>query len=177
MKKLVISIISLLGMVACTTVRFESPQPADSISLEEFPEELQGSFITDENDTLEVSPFEFYFRNGEEIFISGNLMTSEEVALRKFKNMYVLNLKDEGAWDAFPVKVRRNKLIIYYEKANGDIQELIEDLSLTTQVKEIPDTDEHFGYYLVNPSAEEFEKLWNKKLFSDKLIFYRESKK
>ena len=91
--------------------------------------------------------------------------------------MYVINLKDEGVWDAFPVKPQKNKLILYTQKTEGDIEELMEDLSKTSTVKEVPDSDEEFGYYLVDPSAEEFEKLWNKKLFSDKLIFYRQSKK
>lgn len=176
MKKLVISIISLLGLVACTTVRFENPQPSGAFEIKEFPQELQGLFLTDENDTLEVSLFEFSFRNGEEIFISGNL-NSEETILRKFRKMYVINLKDEGVWDAFPVKAQKNKLILYTQKTESDIQELMEDLSKTSTVKEVPDSNEEFGYYLVDPSAEDFEKLWNKKLFSDKLIFYRQSKK
>lgn len=175
MKKLLLSY-CFLGMAACTTVRFDSPQPAGELEIKEFPQELQGLFVSDEEDTLEVSLVEFSYRNEGEIFVSGNL-TSEESVLKKFKNMYVLSLKDEGVWDVFPIKVRKNKLIVYYEEPEDDIQELMDELAVTSPVKEIPDSDEKYGYYLVDPSAEDFEKLWQEKLFSEKLIFKRVAQK
>lgn len=175
MKKVVLSFIFLLGMVSCTTVRFETAQPSNELEIKEFPQELQGLFVTDEDDTLEVSPLEFSFRNEGEVFVSGDL-TSEESVLKKFKNMYVLNLKDENVWDVFPIKARKNKLIVYYEEPEEDIQDLMNELGKTSPVREIPDSDEKFGYYLTDPSAEDFEKLWQEKLFSEKLVFKRVSK-
>lgn len=173
MKKLaLIGIISFLAMEACTTVRFENPQPQEGIQLNQFPEDFQGLFTTADNDTLEISLYAFHFKNGDENSISGDL-NSKETVLKSFKNLYVLSIKDEEVWDVFPVKARKNKLIVYYETTDGDIREYINDLKKTSQVKEIPDTEGKFGYYLVNPSAEEFEKLWKNKLFSDKLIFSR----
>ena len=163
-------------MVACTTVRFESPQPAGSLLLNEFPLEMQGFYITEENDTLEVSSCEFHFKNGEEMFISGNL-NSEETVLKKFGNIYVLSLKDEKVWDVFPLKTRKSKLIAYYVSTGRNVEALMEDLKKTSTVQEISDTDEELGYYLIDPSVQEFEKLWTKNLFSEKLEFKRMAKK
>lgn len=176
MKKLVLSFFFLMGMVACTTVRFESPQPSGELEIKEFPQEMQGLYFTEEDDTLEVSLHEFSFRSAGEVFVSGDL-TSGQSVLKKFKNMYLLNLMDEDVWDVFPIKARKNRLIVYYEQPDDEIEDLMEELEKTSGVKEIPDSDEKFGYYLVNPSAEEFEKLWQEKLFSEKLVFKRLEKR
>lgn len=176
MKKLILSIMTLVGFLSCTTVRFENPQPVDSQQLAEFPLQMQGLFISEEDDTLEVSTYKFSYRNGEDMNITGDLL-SQETVLKEFGDYYILNIKDEGVWDVFPLKVRKNRLIAYYSSLESDVEDLMEELKKTSVVKEIPDTNDQLGYYLVSPSKKEFEFLFEKNLFSEKLTFKRSSGK
>lgn len=172
MKKLIITLIPLLGLVACTTVRFENPQPADSLRENEFPQKMQGLFISEENDTLEVTIHKFSYRNGEDLNITGDLL-SEETVLKEFKDNYILNMKDQGVWDVFILKVKKNRITVFYSSIDSEVEELMEELKKTSVVKEIPDSNDQLGYYLVNPSQKEFEFLYEKNLFSERLNFKR----
>lgn len=161
-----------LQVAACTVVRFEATQPAEGIALPEFPKELQGLFVSEDQDTLEIQPLNFHFRNGEEIELKGDLTTSETV-LKELSNYYILNLKDEGVWDAFPVKLKRGNVHVYFSATASRAEELMEVFKSTSSVMEIQDTEGDFEYYLIAPTPEEFQDLIRKKLFDEKIIFKR----
>lgn len=172
MVKLVFVIAIAILATACTVVRFESPQPAAGIALPEFPEKMQGLFVSEDQDTLEITPFNFHFRNGDEIQVKGDLSGNETI-FKEYKNYYILNLKEEGAWDVFPVKLKKGNVHVYFSATASGAEELMEELKKTSSVKEIPDADGHFAYYLISPTPEEFQDLIRKNLFDEKIIFKR----
>lgn len=172
MKKLVLAILTAFQVTACTVVRFETPQPADVVALNDFPEEMRGVFISEDQDTLEINTLEFHFRNGEEIQVRGNLSTAETV-LKEFRNYYILSLKEEGEWDVFPVKVKKGNIHLFIPSNAPGAEELMEELKKTSPVKEISGADGDFDHYLINPTSEEFRYLLKKNLFDEKIIFKR----
>lgn len=172
MKKLVLAILTAFQVTACTVVRFETPQPADVIALSDFPEEMRGVFISEDQDTLEINGHEFYFRNGEEIQVEGDLTTAETV-LKEFRNYYILSLKEEEEWDVFPLKMRKGDIHLFFPTMASNAEELMEELKKTSPVKEISGADGDFDHYLINPTSEEFRYLLRKNLFDEKIIFKR----
>ena len=172
MKKFVTAIATAFLAMACTMVRYETPQPAEVTSLPQFPEQLQGLFISEDQDTLEVTQFKFHFRNGDEIQVKGDLSGSETV-LKEFRNYYILNLKDEEVWDVFPIKLKNENIQVYFSATASRAEELMEELQETSSVKEILDEDGDLEYYLIAPTSEEFRKLLKKGLFDERLLFKR----
>jgi hypothetical protein len=170
MKKLVTAIATALLAMACTMVRYESPQPAEVPSLLQFPEKLQGLFISEDLDTLEVTQFKFHFRNGEEIQVKGDLSGSETV-LKEFRNYYILNLKDKEVWDVFPIRLKNGNIQVYFSATASRAEELMEELQETSLVREIQDEDGDLEYYLISPTSEEFRKLLKRGLFDERLLF------
>lgn len=172
MKKPVFLLLFLLQLTACTIVRFDSPQPADAIALPEFPEKMRGLFVSEDQDTLEVTITGFHFRNGEEIQLRGDL-TMGEAVLKEIKNYYILNLQEEGEWDVFPVRLRKGDIHIYFPATASRAEELMEEIKQTSSVIEILDADGDFDHYLIDPTPEEFQFLIRKNFFDERIIFKR----
>ncbi|MEG9328244.1 hypothetical protein V6B16_09905 [Salinimicrobium catena] len=172
MKKFIFAIATAFLSLACTVVRYETPQPADVASLPQFPEKMQGLFISEDQDTLEVTQFKFHFRNGEEIQVKGDLCGNETV-LREFKNYFILNLKDEEVWDVFPLRLKNDDLQVFFSATASRAEELMEELKEIAAVKEIADEDGDLEYYLIAPTSEEFRRLMRKGLFDERLLFKR----
>lgn len=94
MKKLSLALAILMLWPSCTMVRYENPQPSDVVALPFFPKQMYGSFISDEQDTLEIDSLRFHFRNGEEINVTGDL-TSEKIILKQMENYFIINIQDQ----------------------------------------------------------------------------------
>lgn len=172
MKKLFLAMVIFVLSTSCTMVRFENPQPKNAIALQHFPQQMHGNFISDEQDTLEIDSFSFHFRNGEEINLWGDL-TSTETILKQFGKHYIINIHKEDGWDVFPVKIKEDRITVYYTSLPSKVEDLMEKLKQTTQVKGVADSTGHLSYYLIDPTPEEFRFLLRKKLYNEKLIFKR----
>lgn len=172
MKKMIFFLFIALSFTSCTVVKFESSQPSATAPLEEFPEKMLGTFISEDKDTLRITLDSFIYSNGKEISVYGSL-TDSNVVLKKYNNIYLLNLKDDRGWDIFPLKLSRNKLRAYYVNLDPNSLKLIESLKQTSSVKEIRTEEGKFEHYLIAPSDKEFKRLLKKKLFSSKTEFTR----
>lgn len=175
MKKLILLLATALVLTSCSAVKFEEPQPASAASIPEFPAKMLGTYISEENDTLYIEKKHFKYLvkeegHGDEGSVEGELAPHSSV-LKKVRNTYILNLKDEQGWDVFPFKIFRNKMILYYEAMDTESEQLILNLQKTSNVQEIKTEDGKFDHYLINPSAKEFRKLLKKNLFSEKIVF------
>ncbi|NJW52593.1 hypothetical protein [Salinimicrobium oceani] len=157
---------------SCTAVKFEEPQPVNSQSLEEFPEEMRGIFVSSEQDTLQIEAQAFRYSSGKDVSVSTTLSASEAV-LRKMDKKYVLSLKEEDGWDVFPLKISRNRLVAQYVQLTPATEKLILNMKSTSAVKTIKTEDGKFDHYLVAPSEKDFQKLVRKRLFSNKMVFKR----
>lgn len=169
MKKLIFGLIAMLSLTSCTAVKFENPQPAGISSLTEFPQEMQGFYTSGDGDTLEIFSQSFNYYDGQEIDLKADLEPSTAV-LKRVKNRYVLSLKDNSSWDVFPIKVFRNKIIVYYVDLDERTGRLL-DINDSAVVKQIRTGEDKFDHYLINPSEREFKKLLRKKLFSQNVEF------
>ncbi len=172
MKKLFLAMIIFMLCASCTMVRFENPQPLDVVASSYFPKQMHGSFISDEQDTLEIDSVRFHFRNGEEINMIGDL-TLDHTILKQTGKYLIINLHEEEGWDIFPIRLKKDRITVYYTSLSSKVEELMEELRVTSEVKEVADSTGHLKYYLINPTPEEFQILLKKKLYDEELVFKR----
>lgn len=170
MKKFLLLITSI-GLFSCTAVKFETPQPADAAELKEFPSSMLGTFTSDDKDTLKIMESSFRFWDGEDIDLTAELSTSDAV-LKRHRKTYILSLKDDDSWEVFPLKISKNKITVLYIDLDSETQELLDQMD-PASVMERRTEDGKIEYYLINPSAKEFQELLKKNLFSEKVEFKR----
>lgn len=175
MKNIYFAIILLLVVLSsCTTVGFVEPMPLAGEELSEFPSEFVGEFLDSKTkDTIKVTKQSVYL--GKEMdFIIG-----DEAKLKTYKDYYILSLKsdkkDENTWGVIPFKIENGNIIVYYIVMENDDKDKnkqldfknkkIEDLNSTTMVKTAYDRNNRVDYFIISPTDEEFEKLFEKGLF------------
>ncbi|MHA6280951.1 hypothetical protein ACXYMT_12295 [Salinimicrobium sp. CAU 1759] len=158
-------------LTSCTAVKFQDPQPKGTAILQEFPQKFLGTFTSDESDTLRITKDSFRFSDGKEIEFAAEL-SAENTVLKLHKNTYILNLKDNGSWDVFPIKFSPNKITVYFADINSKTERLLKAKHPET-VQEIRTEDGKLDHYLIDPSAKEFDRLLKKKLFSEQVEFKR----
>ncbi|WP_324721305.1 hypothetical protein [Salinimicrobium sp. HB62] len=171
MKTLTTFLLLAVLLSSCTAVKFANPQPKGSAALDEFPQKILGTFTSDESDTLRIMKTSFRFSDGKEVGFEADL-SAENTILKLHKRTYILNLKDNGSWDVFPMKLSANKITLYFADLTSKTEALLKAKHPET-VREIKTEDGKFDHYLIDPSAKEFERLLKKKLFADKVEFKR----
>lgn len=167
----------LLSIISCSTVQFESSQPKGAEELSEFPKDLIGEFISKDRDTLLININSFQVKESS-IFGQGkvNMLNQNELILKKSNDYYVVSTKDSNVWEVAVIKLKGSKLSVYiigYDKKNE--VELINKLKEITKVIEIRDSEGKIVKYLINPTQEEFQLLFDKKIFS-KIMEYKKIK-
>jgi hypothetical protein len=164
----------LLSISSCTTVQFETSQPKGMAGLSEFPTELKGIYSSKKNqDTLIISYNSFKYLSTT-IFgqVKPTTLDQNEVVLKKLNDYYIMSLKDSNAWEVIGIKLKSNKLQIYYiYPEKKEETELLNKLKEITKVVEIKDNEGKTSKYLINPTTDEFQILLDKKLFSKILEF------
>ena len=173
MKKLLLLFVSALLLNSCAAVKFEDPQPANAPAVTGFPEKMQGIYTSADNDTLSIFRNSFRYFNGKEVNVTASLDTTDAVVLKRLKNNYILNLKDEQGWDVVPIKFSRNRITARYANLNSRTEPLIKKLEENSPVRKITTEDGKFSHYLIAPTDKEFKTLLRKKLFSEKTTFRR----
>ena len=171
--------IFLLGIMisiiitACTTVEFESSVPKNTDLLYEFPENLLGTYLNKDNDTLQIDRYEFSYGNKKSIFFHINRsLKSEEIELKRFDDNYILNLKEEKSWNIIPFIYDKDKISIYYIGIEKDMEKVIVDkIKGITSIREIKNKDGKVDKYIINPTNKELEKMFEEKVFSEILVF------
>jgi hypothetical protein len=171
MKKLTLFLLLALLLTSCTAVKFENPQPDGATALTEFPQKIMGTFTSDESDTLRIMKNSFRFSDGKEIDFEAEL-SAENTVLKLHRNTYILNLKDNGTWDVFPIKFSTNKITVYFADLKSGTEKLLK-ANHPEAVQEIRTEDGKLDHYLIDPSVEEFDRLLKKKLFNEKVEFKR----
>jgi hypothetical protein len=162
----------LIGLIisSCTTIQFETAQPKDTAELTEFPAEVIGKYISQDNDTLLI--FNKSFQYNESSKSGKNMVDSllkDMTVLKQMNDYYILSIKDTStnAWEVFTFKKSGKSIDVNYiisnEKKDDD---LLKEIKEITKVKEITDTAGKAPRYLLNPSKEEFQKLIDKKIFT-----------
>jgi hypothetical protein len=162
----------ILFLSSCTTVKFETTQPKETQELKAFPSAMVGKYIDKDKDTLIIAENSFQYGNVKSKDFSMNRsLASGEAILKKSREYYIVNLKDEYLWEVFAIKNEGKELQIYFIDPGKDNKESVKKLKEIIPVKEIKNKDGEIDYYLVNPSKSEFEMLLSKEVFSKIGVF------
>lgn len=118
MKNLVYFLI-LLGLVSCSTVHFNEPQPKNGTRLHDFPVEIQGSWIADSGESMSITESQIITENFEHDSL-GNVvdtnfkyqLLSDNLQLYRKGNYFVFNEQyDDGSF----------RILVGQKEANGDL--------------------------------------------------------
>ncbi|MGB7785098.1 MAG: hypothetical protein WBL27_03255 [Salinimicrobium sp.] len=174
MRKFAALLVLFFSLQSCNSILFTSAQPKDSPVLKEFPENMLGTFVSEDIDTLVVASTSFIFRGGDPVQLSGDI-TPKDCALKKMDDWYIISLQDEEEWEVFPIKVKDNdNFSVYFIDMQEDEEKaIIADLQKDLQVKKVYNDDGSFDHYLINPGKKQFKRLLKKNIFSEEMPFKR----
>lgn len=174
MKNILLFLVLALVISSCSTVAFVKPMPLAGEELSEFPSEFIGEFVDlKAKDTIKVSKHNVYLEKEMDFTIGDN------AKLKAFEDYYILSIKsdkkNENTWGVIPFRIENGKIIVYYIiMENEDMDEAkkedfksqkIDKLNSTTMVKTAYDRKNKVDNYIINPSDDEFAKLFEKGLF------------
>ncbi|HAN77503.1 MAG TPA: hypothetical protein DCQ31_06865 [Bacteroidales bacterium] len=173
MKNLIVvfAVVSFI-FTSCTTVKFETAQPAGGKILTEFPKKFVGSYSNSDKDTLIIMKSSYIQGKEKEskLAATGNAVEGESV-LKKLGKNYVLSIKDEKAWEVVVITSEKNTLGVLYINLETDKEQIINNLKATTSTKEFENDEGRIEYYLVNPTKKEFKNLIKKNVFTRTMTF------
>jgi len=98
-------------MTSCVSVKFSTPQPADTAEMTSFPKSWRGRYVTMTDDTLFIGHNRLVFKDSlkEETYIIG-----QKIVLKKSDKYLVLNVKNEQNWDVVLAEKKRSLKSIYF---------------------------------------------------------------
>lgn len=167
-------LVLFLGLQSCNSILFTSAQPEADPVLKEFPQNMLGTFVSEDIDTLVVESTSFIFRGGDPVQLSGDI-TPKGCALKKMDDWYIISLQDEEEWEVFPVKVQGNDnfSVFFIDMKEDEENKIIADLEKDLKVEKVYNEDGSFDHYLINPSKKQFKRLLKKNIFSEEMSFKR----
>lgn len=151
-------------LTSCMEVGFKHAMPLAGADIKEFPEELQGTFVSkdDLKDTVRVdrnSAGEVKFNLALGNVVSDNMcnLDSGDV-LRHFGEYYVFNRKNADRWDIVIIKMNgRHGLSLFMFDAY-DIKNR-NRIQAITAMEEIRNKDGELDYLLISPTDEQFLRM------------------
>lgn len=185
LKSLFILSIFSVAFGSCVMVKFQTQQPVNSLPLNSFPKDLQGTFVDNESDTLYISECCIEYTNDNISFSEGKeKLKKDSLELRKFGSDYLLNIKDDKYWQIVLFKSQTDQIHSYYMDIeslmdkyayiNDELmreKKVIDKLKAITTVKKITEGEDYF--YLINPNNEQLKKLANSEFFTEVNVFTR----
>lgn len=165
MKRYIILFLLSSLLTACISVEFKSPQPQKGKILTEFPKELIGTYLNSENDTITIA--DTYFKatsitkeTTDNPKASEIISLSENVILKKMKNHFILNMKDEkGNSNWSVIIISKSNKGIEFSTFNANEQEFLINLKTITKWEEIRDEEGKLKKIILDPSNKEFKKI------------------
>lgn len=151
-------LVLLFFSISCTNVYFENPQPAGQEDLSAFPKKLTGTYVDiEKGDTVVV-----IYSDGFTMDMSDNdvkIPLGEKAVLRKYRSYYFLSLKQEDSnlWAVYIVKPAKKKSLEIYDFPTDE--QGLSKLGAITNVKKENREGQDSQQYILNPSAEEMDKL------------------
>ena len=174
MKNFLSFLVLALIISSCTTVAFVKPMPLAGEELSEFPAEFVGEFLdTKTKDTIKVTKQSVYL--GKDM----DYILGDKAKLKVHEDYYILSLKsdkeNENNWGVFPFRIENGSIIVYFivmendEKDEAESksfkEQKIKDLNSVSLVKTTVDRKNKVDNYIINPTDEEFKKLFEIGLF------------
>lgn len=174
MRNLTTILVLCFLMQSCNSILFTDAQPEGAPVLKEFPENMLGSFMNEDLDTLVVSSTSFIFRDGDPVQLSGDIIPKGCV-LKKMDDWYILSVQDEVEWEVFPIEITDNDhfTVHYIDLEENEEKRIVADLEGMMKVQKIYNEEGNFDYYVVSPSKKQFKRLLKKNVFSHSMNFER----
>jgi hypothetical protein len=151
-----IMLVVLLG--SCSNIVFDEAVPTDQKTLDQFPSDIQGSYLDSERDTLSIFPDRYIY--GE---IKGNTLLAgqlgPDLVLKQFEDFYFLNFKNEnGFWEMIAAQKTVDGLVLMcIDIENKDEIKKINKHISKGRAKSLKKD----GKYLINPTTQELIKILN----------------
>ncbi len=174
MKNILSFLVLVLIVSSCTTVSFVKPMPLAGEELSEFPAEFLGEFLdANTKDTIKVTKQSFSLGNDMDFTIG------DKAKLKTYEDYYILSLKsdkeNENNWGVFPFKIENGNIVVYFIVMENDDKteasskkfkdQKVKDLNSVTLVKTTFDRKNNIDNYIINPTDDEFKKLFEIGLF------------
>jgi len=150
---------------SCVLVNFKQPQPIDTINEKMYPRALQGSFVSQDNDTITIgeSSFKIGLQQSRDKLES---YLSDTSVLRKDNNYFFLNLKNDSLWNIYVLKIQNDSTFSVLTIDASNVAK-IERLTKITGVKVMTDGKDKIDGYIVNPTKPEFYNMIDDTLFEE----------
>ncbi len=157
MRKFITVMLVVVVMQSCTELAFRNAMPIQGTDLTEFPEDLQGTFLSmlESKDTIVITATNV---SGDKFHIDGNNV------LRKFGKYYICNEKKADRWVIGVIRPQgyRGFTVYRFDVEETKKREIIADI---TKVEEVLDESGGVDYLLVSPTDAEFRKMLRSKAF------------
>ena len=163
MKNLFFGIVLALAASACVNLAYETPQPVNESNLGAIPYQLQGIYLDEDSDTLVVNEQGFEYRS-EFSPVADVAGLSDTLILRQYKGCYSLNIANEDSWLVYLICRETNGDLLLY---GIDVEEeaVVEKLKDITKVITETDDSGQVTTYRINPTEEEFNRMFKEGLF------------
>jgi len=168
-------IILLIGLLSgCSEAQFRQDQPAGISGLEQFPDKLQGDFISDDGDTLIVLQTSYWLksRKNNSFQVNNADTLSGDFILKKWKRYYVINVREDSLWTVGLLKPdKENNLTLLVLDPEND--SLMKAAGQITPVSIFNFEEGNSKLYVFDPSRKAFGKLVKKGFFTPLKVFHK----
>lgn len=163
----------IMLLVSCKEVSFKESQPAGIKPLTEIPSELQGQYLSfdnntgEESDTLIIESWGYHFKDKDDNDWLGRGSLSDSLVVKFYHNYYFVNFKSGNQWILRLVRQKEHGGI---EFLSIDIQddakrkEILKKISKKLTVKEIHSNEDTF--YQITPTRAQLMELIKQGVFT-----------
>ncbi|MCB0381392.1 MAG: hypothetical protein KDD24_09055 [Flavobacteriales bacterium] len=165
MKRFIFLFLLTSFFYSCISVEFKKPQPIKGKKIIQFPNELIGTYLNSDNDTITIA--NTYFKaTSLTIELNNNskpsnkVDLSDNIFLKQMDKKYILNMKDEknkSNWSIIIINKTPNGLLI--NTFNVDDKDFLTTLKTITKTEELRDEDGKLEKIIIDPSENEFKKI------------------
>lgn len=167
-------LVLFLSLFSCVSVEFTEPQPFWTEDLNTFPQQLQGTYYSNENDTFKVGKnyYQILSSNDESVMdhqLPDKVFLSDTMLLKKMGKTYFLNAKQEENWSLSLINIKSDNSISI-EYILGSYEELNNQLQFIKNQVIKKDENGKIRKFILTPTKKEFKQLLKKNLFEESMI-------